>query len=82
MCTPLTDVYKRQEYAGRIRIYMGIEQDLYSTSPTAGYDYVIDVYKRQLQHELNEEIRDKEIRLIGETGEQMGICLLYTSRCV
>ena len=27
----------------------------------------------KLQHELNEEIRDKEIRLIGETGEQMGI---------
>ena len=25
-------------------------------------------------HELNEEIRDKEIRLIGETGEQLGIC--------
>lgn len=24
-------------------------------------------------HELNEEIRDKEIRLIGETGEQLGI---------
>ena len=27
----------------------------------------------KLQHELNEEIRDKEIRLIGETGEQLGI---------
>ena len=24
-------------------------------------------------HQLNEEIRDKEIRLIGETGEQLGI---------
>ena len=42
-----TETYKeelcrlREEYAGRIRIYMGIEQDLYSTSPTAGYDYVI-----------------------------------------
>ena len=24
-------------------------------------------------HELNEEIRDKEIRLIGENGEQLGI---------
>ena len=27
----------------------------------------------KLQHELNEEIRDKEIRLIGENGEQLGI---------
>lgn len=42
-----TETYKeeicrlREEYADRIRIYMGIEQDLYSTSPTAGYDYVI-----------------------------------------
>ena len=25
----------------------------------------------KLQHELNEEIRDKEIRLIGETGEHV-----------
>ena len=24
-------------------------------------------------HELNEEIRDKEIRLIGDDGEQLGI---------
>ena len=24
-------------------------------------------------HQVNEEIRDKEIRLIGETGEQLGI---------
>ena len=30
-------------------------------------------------HELNEDIHDKEIRLIGSDGEQMGICLLYTS---
>ncbi len=27
----------------------------------------------KVQHELNEEIRDKELRLISETGEQMGI---------
>lgn len=27
----------------------------------------------KLQHELNEEIRDPQIRLIGETGEQLGI---------
>ena len=27
----------------------------------------------KLQHELNEEIRDKEIRLIGETGEALHI---------
>jgi len=25
------------------------------------------------EHQLNEEIRDKEVRLIGETGEQLGI---------
>lgn len=42
-----TETYKaeisrlRKEYAGRIRIYMGIEQDLYSPSSTAGYDYVV-----------------------------------------
>ena len=38
---------------------------------------------------INEQIRDKEVRLIGEDGEQLGIvssrdalkmaCLLYTS---
>lgn len=27
----------------------------------------------KVEHELNEEIRDKEIRLIGENGEQLGI---------
>ena len=27
----------------------------------------------KLDHQLNEEIRDKEVRLIGETGEQLGI---------
>ena len=42
-----TETYKaeisrlREKYAGRIRIYMGIEQDFYSPSPTVGYDYVI-----------------------------------------
>ena len=25
------------------------------------------------EHQINEEIRDKEVRLIGETGEQLGI---------
>ena len=25
------------------------------------------------QHQINEEIRDKEVRLIGENGEQLGI---------
>ena len=28
----------------------------------------------KVQHQLNEEINDKEIRLIGEGGEQMGLC--------
>ena len=27
----------------------------------------------KLDHQLNEEIRDKEVRLIGENGEQLGI---------
>ena len=27
----------------------------------------------KVQHQLNEEITDKEIRLIGENGEQLGI---------
>ena len=27
----------------------------------------------KLDHQLNEEIRDKEVRLIGEAGEQLGI---------
>ena len=27
----------------------------------------------KVEHELNEEIRDKEIRLISESGEQLGI---------
>ena len=27
----------------------------------------------KVQHQLNEEINDKEIRLIGENGEQLGI---------
>lgn len=31
----------QQKYAGRICIYMGIEQDFYSPSSTEGYDYVI-----------------------------------------
>ena len=28
---------------------------------------------------INEQIRDKEVRLIGADGAQLGICLLYTS---
>ncbi len=31
----------REKYAGKIRIYMGIEQDFYSPASTEGYDYVI-----------------------------------------
>ena len=27
----------------------------------------------KLEHQLNEEIRDKEVRLIGEDGAQLGI---------
>ncbi len=31
----------KTKYAGRIRILCGVEQDMYSDAPTAGYDYVI-----------------------------------------
>ena len=31
----------REEYAGRMRVYCGIEQDMYSDGPTDCYDYVI-----------------------------------------
>lgn len=31
----------REKYRGQIRIYCGIEQDLFSDSPTQGFDYVI-----------------------------------------
>lgn len=31
----------RENYAGRLPILCGVEQDLYSDAPTAGYDYVI-----------------------------------------
>ena len=35
------------------------------------------IYKRykliKKEHQINEEIRDRELRLIGETGEQLGI---------
>jgi len=31
----------RQKYAGQIAVYCGVEQDLLSDAPTAGYDYVI-----------------------------------------
>ncbi len=31
----------REEYAGRMEIHCGIEQDLFSQEPTDGYDYVI-----------------------------------------
>ena len=48
-CIPLgrMDEYRRtiaalkEQYAGKIQIYCGIEQDLYATSSTAGFDYVI-----------------------------------------
>ena len=36
-----------------------------------------NIFERYLtikkEHQINEEIRDKEVRLIGETGEQLGI---------
>ncbi len=31
----------KEKYAGRIRIWCGVEQDMYSDASTAGYDYVI-----------------------------------------
>jgi len=31
----------REEYAGRLDIFCGVEQDYHSLEPTAGYDYVI-----------------------------------------
>ncbi len=31
----------KEEYAGRIRILCGVEQDYYSDASPAGYDYVI-----------------------------------------
>ncbi len=42
-----TQAYRREvaalkeQYAGRIRICLGVEQDYYSDQPTDGYDYVI-----------------------------------------
>ena len=42
-----TEAYKkeirglREQYAGQIRILLGVEQDYYSPMPTADYDYVI-----------------------------------------
>ena len=35
---------------------------------------IIERYKTiKKEHQINAEIRDKEVRLIGETGEQLGI---------
>ncbi len=31
----------KEEYAGQIRLYLGVEQDYYSPASTEGYDYVI-----------------------------------------
>ena len=37
-----TEIRRLQRvYAGRIRIYMGVEQDFYSPGSTAEYDYII-----------------------------------------
>ena len=36
--------------------------------------FILEVFHiAKLNHQLNEEIRDKEIRVISETGEQLGI---------
>lgn len=35
----------------------------------------------KLDHQLNEEIRDKEIRLIGADGAQLGIMVLRSGQC-
>ena len=42
----------------------------YFCSPSIFYRKVIIIKN---QHQINEEIRDKEVRLIGENGEQLGI---------
>lgn len=37
-------------------------------------DFLLEVFHiSKLDHQLNEDIRDKEIRVIGPTGEQLGI---------
>ena len=33
-----------------------------------------------MEHQINEEIRDKEVRLIGDDGEQLGILLFSRHR--
>ena len=36
--------------------------------------YILEVFPiAKLEHQLNEEIRDKEIRVIGDDGSQLGI---------
>ena len=41
---------------------------------TAASAFLLEVFHiSKLDHQLNEEIRDKEIRVIGPTGDQLGI---------
>lgn len=59
----------REQYAGRIRIFLGVEQDYYSPMPTADYEYVIGSVHYVLKHGEYLPVdlsRDAQVKLVQE----------------
>ena len=71
----------RDEYAGRMAVYCGIEQDLFSDEPTAGYDYVIGavhyvrVNGEYLAMDWKRETLDRAAFLLG--GDMLSVAEEY-----
>lgn len=50
-----------------------IKQPLFFGNFRLAEKYIVRYTPIKKEHQINEEIRDREIRVIGETGEQLGI---------
>ena len=72
----------KEKYRGRIKILLGIEQDLWSEEPTDGYDYVIGGvhYVRHGEHFLpTDESAELTRRIVDEyySGDALAFCEEY-----
>ena len=71
----------RAEYAGRMAVYCGIEQDIFSGEPTDGYDYVIGavhyVYVKgeYLTVDWKRDMLDRAAALLG--GDMLAVAEEY-----
>ena len=64
----------RRRFSEAVNIHRTFGSSAFICGCQCGIRFLLEVFHiSKLDHQLNEEIRDKEIRVIGPTGEQLGI---------